>query len=45
MADGSVTLVWNEALKAEIPQEVLDQVDETTEKVISGEIHVPNEYE
>ena len=45
MADGSVTLVWNEALKAEIPQEVLDQVDETIEKVISGEIHVPNEYE
>jgi len=45
MADGSVTLVWNEALAAEIPQDVMDQVNETIEKVKSGEIHVPNEYE
>lgn len=45
MADGSVTLVWNEALKADIPQEVMDQVDETIAKIESGEIHVPNEYE
>ena len=45
MADGAVSLVWNENLKSKVPQEVVDAVDDTVAKIISGEIHVPNEYE
>ncbi len=45
MADGAVRLVWNENLKNKVPQEVLDAADETIEKIVSGEIHVPTEYE
>ncbi|MBT9683792.1 BMP family protein [Pseudoflavonifractor sp. MCC625] len=45
MSDGAVRLVWNEALKGQIPQEVIDAADDTIEKIKSGEIDVPNEYE
>lgn len=45
MADGAVSLVWNENLKSKVPQEVIDAVDDTIAKIESGEIHVPNEYE
>lgn len=45
MADGSVRLTWNEKLKSVIPAEVVAAVDDTTAKIISGEIDVPNEYE
>lgn len=45
MADGAVSLVWNENLKSKVPQDVADKLDEIISKVESGEIHVPNEYE
>ncbi|NCE65017.1 BMP family ABC transporter substrate-binding protein [Pseudoflavonifractor sp. 524-17] len=45
MADGAVRFVWNENLKSQIPQEVIDLADETAQKIASGEIDVPNEYE
>jgi len=42
---GSVRYVWNDKLKAELPDEVVAKAEETVDKIISGEIHVPNEYE
>lgn len=45
MSNESVSSEWNEALKKEIPQEVLDKVDETIQAIADGAIHVPNEYE
>ena len=45
MADGAVRLVWNEALKSQVPQEVLDAAEDTIAKIEAGEIDVPNEYE
>lgn len=45
MADGAVGLIWNEALKSQVPQEVIDAADEAIAQITSGEIHVPNEYE
>ena len=45
MADGAVRLVWNENLKSQVPQEVIDAADDAIAKIQAGEIDVPNEYE
>lgn len=45
MSNESVSFEWNEELKKEVPQEVLDKVDETIQAIADGTIHVPNEYE
>lgn len=45
MANGCVQVEWNEELKAEIPQEVVDAAEKTIEDIKSGAIDVPNEYE
>ena len=45
MADGAIRYVWNDNLKSEVPEDVIAAAEETAQKVISGEIHVPNEYE
>ena len=42
---GGVQFVWNDALKSKFPAEVVKKAEETIEKIISGEIDVPNEYE
>ena len=44
-SNDSVSFEWNEELKKEVPQEVLDKVDETIQAIVDGTIHVPNEYE
>ncbi len=44
-SNDSVSFEWNEELKKEVPQEVLDKVDETIQAIADGTIHVPNEYE
>lgn len=45
LADGVISLIWNEQMKDKIPQEVKDAVQDAQDKIISGEIKVPNEYE
>lgn len=41
MEDGAVGLVWNEKLAVGVQQGVKDMVEETTRKIISGEVVVP----
>ena len=45
LADGAIDIIWNETLKAELPDEVLEAVAQTQADIISGKIDVPNEYE
>lgn len=45
MANGAVTVEWNEELKAQFPEDVVAQVDQTIEDIKAGEIDVPNEFE
>lgn len=45
MDSGAVTVEWNEELKAEIPQDVIDAAEKAIEDIKSGAIDVPNEYE
>ncbi|MBT9683764.1 BMP family ABC transporter substrate-binding protein [Pseudoflavonifractor sp. MCC625] len=44
-ANECVSLVWNEELKAQIPQEVVDAAEQAVQDIIDGKIDVPNEYE
>lgn len=41
----AITYFWNEEMASVIPAEVRTKAEETIQKIISGEIHVPNEYE
>lgn len=41
MKEGAVGLVWNERLTGGVQQGVKDMVEETTKKIISGEVVVP----
>ncbi|MEL7607997.1 MAG: BMP family protein [Bacillota bacterium] len=41
----AITYFWNEDMKSIIPADVYDKAEETIQKILSGEIHVPNEYE
>lgn len=43
--EGGIGWAWNEKVKAELPEEVVGLYEETLEKILSGEIHVPNEQE
>jgi basic membrane lipoprotein Med (substrate-binding protein (PBP1-ABC) superfamily) len=43
--DGSVGWVWNEKVKATLPEEIVGLYEETLEKILSGEIHVPGQHE
>ncbi len=45
LADGCITLKWNDALKATLPEEVIAAADKAYEDIASGVITVPNEYE
>ena len=45
MADGTVTFLWNDTVKATLPAEVVKAAEDTIAKIKSGEIKVPNEYE
>ncbi len=41
LTDEAITLVYNQDLKDKIPQEVLDKVEEVKNKILSGELEVP----
>lgn len=41
MKEGAVGLVWNEKLSVGVPQALKDLIEETTQKIISGELTVP----
>jgi basic membrane protein A len=43
--EGAVGWVWNEKVKAQLPQEIIDLYQETLDKILSGEIDVPGERE
>lgn len=45
IANGCVTVEWNEELKADIPAEVIAAAEKAVEDIKSGAIDVPNEYE
>ncbi|MDR0841063.1 MAG: BMP family protein [Christensenellaceae bacterium] len=45
MADDCVSVVWNDALKATLPQDVVAACDEAIAAIIAGTIKVPNEFE
>ena len=45
LADGTVTFLWNDAVKATLPAEVVAAAEDAIAKIKSGEIKVPNEYE
>ena len=42
---GVANLIWNEKVKKQLPQEVLEAVNKATERIISGEITVPGEHD
>lgn len=45
LKDAAVKVVWNDAVKAKLPQNIIDAVDQAAAKIKSGEIHVPGENE
>ena len=45
LAEDAIAFVWNEELKATLPEDVQNTYDELAPKLISGEIHVPGELE
>ena len=45
ISNGCVDVLWNDAMKATLPEEVIQAADTAYEGVKSGAIDVPNEYE
>ena len=45
LIDDTVELKWNDNVKQQLPQEVIDTVNETIEKIMSGEFRVPGELD
>lgn len=45
IANGCVSVEWNEALKATLPEEVIQAADQAYQDIKDGKIDVPNEYE
>ena len=45
MPEGGIGWAWNENVKAKLPEEVVALYEETLDKILSGEIHVPTEQE
>ena len=45
MAEGIVNLVWNEDVKAALPEDVVAAAEQAMEDIKSGAIEIPNEYE
>ena len=45
MAEGIVNLVWNEDVKAALPEDVVAAAEQAMEDIKSGAIQIPNEYE
>jgi basic membrane protein A len=43
--EGGIGWIWNEKVKAELPDEVVALYQETLDKILSGEIDVPGERE
>ena len=41
MKEGAVDLVWNDTITGGVPKEVMDLIDATKKKIISGELIVP----
>jgi basic membrane lipoprotein Med (substrate-binding protein (PBP1-ABC) superfamily) len=41
MKEGAVSLVWNEKLSLNLPKDLIDLIEEATQKIISGELVVP----
>lgn len=45
MDNHCVAYEWNEDLRKTLPEEVVTKADEVIQDIMSGKIHVPNEYE
>ncbi len=45
IANGCVSIQWNDAVKATLPEDVVAAVEKAYEDVKSGTVKVPNEYE
>lgn len=45
MADGGSDLCWNQALKEQVPAEVVETVEKTMQKIEDGSLQVPSAYD
>lgn len=45
MKDGVTYLLWNEKIKKQLPQEVIEAVNKAKERIKSGELRIPGEQE
>ena len=45
LKDGVTYLIWNEKIKKQLPQEVIEAVNKAKERIKSGELRIPGEQE